>query len=137
MARYVTQPTTLDTGDTTHRVSPGVTIATLLPLTNTTAGPGLDTWDPHRWNRRRLADTSMLSAPELVTIFGHGRHTCPALPYSLSAMTSALIRLLSAFDFEPGWDDHPLPVPAQIGGVARSAEPCPLHYRRRMAPLPA
>ena len=110
MARYVTEPVTLDTGEAVHHIDRGVTIATLLPLTNTSAGPGLVCWDPHRWNRRRLADTSSLAAVELVTVFGHGRHTCPAQPYSLSAMTTALIRLLAAFDFEPGWVDRPRPV---------------------------
>ncbi len=135
MSRYVVKPVILDTGDTAHRIAPGVTIATLLPLTNTSASPGLGTWDPNRWNRRRLADTSALAAVELVTVFGHGRHTCPAQPYSLSAMTTAVIRLLAAFDFEPSWFDRPRPVRAQIGGVARSAEPCPIHYSRRSAPL--
>jgi cytochrome P450 len=72
-----------------------------------------------------------MEAVELVTAFGHGRHTCPAQPFSLSAMTSAITRLLDHYEFEPGWVDHPSPVKAQIGGVARSAAPCPLHYRRR------
>ncbi len=134
MARYVTEPVTLDTGEAVHHIERGVTIATLLPLTNTSAAPGLSVWDPHRWNRRRLADTSSLAAVELVTVFGHGRHTCPAQPYALSAMTTVLIGLLHAFDFEPGWADRPLPVRAQIGGVARSAEPCLIGYRRRSGP---
>jgi cytochrome P450 len=137
MARYVTEPVTLDTGEAVHHIDRGVTIATLLPLTNTSSGPGLSDWDPHRWNRRRLADTSSLAAVELVTVFGHGRHTCPAQPYSLSAMTTVLVGLLDAFDFEPGWVERPRPVRAQIGGVARSAEPCLIRYRRRSGRSPA
>ena len=43
-------------GDNRHQVSAGVTIATLLPLTNTSAAPGLTGWDPDHWSRRRLAD---------------------------------------------------------------------------------
>jgi cytochrome P450 len=131
MARYVLKPVTLDSGDVEHHVDPGVTIATLLPLTNTSSGPGLAIWDPNRWNRRRLASTSELATTELVTVFGHGRHTCPAQPYSLSSMTTAVIRLLTAFDFEPRWVGHPRPVRAQIGGVARSGEPCPIRYLQR------
>ncbi len=131
MARYVLQPVTLDVGDAVYEVGAGATIATLLPLTNTSAAPGFETWDPTRWNRRRLADSSMLETTELVTAFGHGRHTCPAQPFSLSTMTSAVTRLFDEFELEPGWADHPSPVPAQIGGVARSAAPCPLHFRRR------
>jgi cytochrome P450 len=134
MARYVLEPVVLDEGSAVHEVEPGVTIATLLPLTNTSAGPGLDTWRPDRWHRRRLDATSMAAA-ELVTVFGHGRHTCPAQPYSLAAMTTSLVGLLQTFEFEPGWLGHPRPVRAQIGGVARSAERCPLRYTRT-APSP-
>jgi cytochrome P450 len=112
-------------------VATGVTVATLLPLTNASAAPGLQVWDPSIWNRRRLADTSMLEAVELVTAFGHGRHTCPAQPFSLSAMTTAVTRLLVEYELHPRWVDPPVPVRAQIGGVARSAAPCPLHFVRR------
>jgi cytochrome P450 len=130
MARYVLQPVTMDVGGARYDVDPGVTIATLLPLTNTSAAPGLDRWDPSRWKGRRIADTSMITATEMVTAFGHGRHTCPAQPFSLSTMTSAIIRLLTHYEMEPGWVDHPVPVQAQIGGVARSGGSCPLRYRR-------
>ncbi len=131
MARYVVKPVTFDVGDAVHEVAAGATIATLLPLTNTSAAPGLDTWDPDRWNRRRLAEASALAAVELVTVFGHGRHTCPAQPFSLSTMTAAAARLLSTFDMEPGWTDPPQPVRNQIGGVARAGGRCPVRYRRR------
>lgn len=131
MARYVLAPVTIDTGNSEHDVSPGVTVATLLPLTNTSSAPGLEEWEPDRWNRRRLADASALATIELVTVFGHGRHTCPAQPFSLAAMTTAATRLLDAFDFEASWVDRPSPVRSQIGGVARAAEPCIAHYRRR------
>ena len=33
----------------------------------------------------------------LVTAFGHGRHTCPAQPFSLAAMTTAMTRLLGRY----------------------------------------
>ena len=131
MARFVIAPVTLDVGDARHDVATGVTVATLLPLTNASAAPGLEEWDPSIWNRRRLADTSELAAVELVTAFGHGRHTCPAQPFSLSAMTTAVRRLLVEYELSPRWVDRPVPVRAQIGGVARSAAPCPLHFVRR------
>jgi len=131
MARYVLASLTIDTGDSYYEVAPGVTIATLLPLTNTNSAPGLDEWNPDRWKRRRLAEASSLAAVELVTVFGHGRHTCPAQPFSLAAMTATTMRLLSEFDFEPSWVGRPLPVPAQIGGVARAADPCIVRYHRR------
>ena len=131
MSRYVVAPVTIDDRSTTYEVAPGVTIATLLPLTNTSAAPGLDRWDPDRWNRRRLADAAALPAPELVTAFGHGKHTCPAQPFSLATMTAASTRLLATYAFEPAWSARPHPVPAQIGGVARAADPCLVEYHVR------
>lgn len=130
MARSVLTPVELDTGEVTYAVPTGATIATLLPLLNTSAAPGLHVWDPDRWSHYRLADTSALASPKLVTAFGHGKHTCPAQPFSLTAMSRALVRLCSTFDLTPRWSAHPAAVPAQIGGVARSSGPCPLDYRR-------
>jgi len=131
MSRRVLKPVGFDTGNATYDVPAGMTIATLLPLLNTTAGPGLDDWDPDRWQRHRLADTSGLASPQLVTAFGHGKHSCPAQPFSLEAMTMAATHLLSAYDLTPGWAGHPQPVPAQIGGVARATGPCPVTYSAR------
>jgi cytochrome P450 len=48
MSRAVLAPVELDTGDVIYRVPPGWTIATLLPLLNTSAAPGLDSWNPDR-----------------------------------------------------------------------------------------
>ena len=122
------EPVDLDTGDRVYRVPAGWTIATLLPLLNTSAAPGLQTWDPDRWQRYRLADTAALPSPMLVTAFGHGKHSCPAQPFSLAAMTTAMTHLCSRYAMTPGWSAYPRPVPAQIGGVARSADACPVEY---------
>jgi len=130
MSRYVLRAVELDIGDTTLIVEAGTTVATLVPLTNSSAAPGLDRWDPRRWHRRRLADSASLPAVELVTAFGHGRHSCPAQSFSLAAMRSALVRLTSRYSLDPVWTQHPVPVPAQIGGVARSADACLLRYHR-------
>jgi cytochrome P450 len=137
MSRAVLAPVDLDTGDVVYRVPAGWTIATLLPLLNTSAAPGLDTWDPDRWQRHRLADTVALPSPVLVTAFGHGKHSCPAQPFSLAAMSAAMIHLLATYDMTPGWPTHPRPVPAQIGGVARSADACPVAYTRLHPALPS
>jgi cytochrome P450 len=129
MARAVLEPVAFDTGDgVVVDVPPGWTIATLLPLLNTSVAPGLEQWEPDRWHRHRLADQRELASPMLVTAFGHGRHSCPAQPFSLAAMTVAMTRLLGRYDMTPGWAEYPRPVPAQIGGVARSAGPCPVDY---------
>jgi cytochrome P450 len=116
----------------TYQVAPGAQLATLLPLTNTTAAPGLETYDPDRWERRRLRDETTLPARELVTTFGHGEHTCPAQPFSLAAMCRATARLVAAYDLEPAPGfDAVTPLAVQIGGVARSQHPCEVRYRAR------
>lgn len=131
MSRTVLSPVCLDTGEVSYQVPPGWTIATLLPLLNTSAAPGLENWDPDRWTRHRLTDEKALPSPMLVTAFGHGRHSCPAQPFSLSAMTAAMTHLFGRYQMTPGWTTHPQPVPAQIGGVARADGPCRLDYVRR------
>ena len=131
MSRHVMAPVSLDTGDRTYEVGPGVTVATLLPLTNLDPALGHDRWDPDRWDRYRFTDTAGLASPQLVTAFGHGKHTCPAQPFSLAAMTVSATRLLTAYDLTARWSDHPRPVPAQIGGVARADGPVEVAYCRR------
>jgi cytochrome P450 len=128
MSRTVQAPVDFDTGDVSYRVPAGWTIATLLPLLNTSSAPGLQRWDPDRWHRHRLADPSALASPMLVTAFGHGRHSCPAQPFSLAAMTAAMTRLSGEYVMTPQWTSHPRPVPAQIGGVARAADACAIRY---------
>ncbi|MBJ7399297.1 cytochrome [Mycolicibacterium sp.] len=131
MPRYVLADLDFDVEDATFSVAPGITIATLLPLTNTSAGPGLEHWDPRRWNRHRLVEPSELASVQLVTAFGHGRHSCPAQPFSLSAMAMTATRLFGAYELTPRWDTAPAALPGQIGGVARAAGPAPVSYRRR------
>jgi len=36
--------------------------------------------------------------------------------------------LLGRYALTPRWTSHPTPVPAQIGGVARAADACPVDY---------
>jgi len=124
MLREVLTELDFDTGDVTYRCQPGVTLATLLPLTNTSAGPGLDTFDPTRWSGPRLSEARSLPAPELVATFGHGGHACPARPFSLAVMTSVIRRLLAEFDLEMVPLGRPGHLPGQIGGVARPDRPC-------------
>ncbi len=131
MARTVLTPVAFDDGTVTYTVGPGATIATLLPLTNTSSAAGLEHWQPERWNRNRLADTTALASPQLVTAFGHGKHSCPAQPFSLAAMSMALTHLFSRYRLEGGWSAYPAPVPAQIGGVARADGPAPVSYQTR------
>ncbi len=130
MMRTTLTTVDVDDGTRTYRVDPEVVLATMLPLTNTSAAPGLERYDPERWTGRRLHDEAALPAKELVTTFGHGRHACPAQRFSLSAIVRTVRRLVDAYELEAHFTTV-TPYPDQIGGVARAAEACPVIYRRR------
>jgi len=130
MMRSVLAPCSITDGDESYTLDPGMILATMLPVTNLTAAPGFDVYDPDRWDGRHLRDESVLAARELVTTFGHGSHRCPAQRFSLSAIGRAVSRLLTTFELEPSFP-RIRPLPLQIGGVARPADPCLVAYRRR------
>ena len=90
MMRAVVRPCVVADEAHEYAVERGVTLATLLPLTNCPADSDLAVYDPDRWSRRRLRADRLPAARELVTTFGHGSHTCPAQPFSLAVMTAAL-----------------------------------------------
>ncbi len=130
MLRAVLRPIDIDDGTHTWRVEPGVTLATLLPLTNLVTAD-LRTYDPDRWNRRRIRDGRGGGAHrELVTAFGHGSHTCPAQPFSLSVMTAVIEAMLGHYELTPQFANVS-PRAAQIGGVARAGTPCEVGYYPR------
>lgn len=131
MPRYVLAELEFEVENAVYSVAPGTTIATLLPLNNSSAGPGLEHWDPRRWNRHRLVDPSDLASVQLVTAFGHGRHSCPAQPFSLAAMAMTATRLFGTYELTPSWDTSPVALAVQIGGIARAAGAAPVSYRRR------
>ena len=141
MLRAVLREVEVDDGTAVYRVPPGTVVATFLPLTNTTSAPGLEAYDPDRWARRRLRDEADLAARELVTTFGHGKHTCPAMPFSLAATTRSVDRLfvpttwrLRSLTPDPfparsaAWPGPPPPAPSATGGD----RPDPPGRRRRL-----
>lgn len=75
---------------TRYEIPPGVFVATMMSVTNTTAAPGLDRFDPERYRGAVLREAGQLPARELVTTFGHGRHYCPAQRFSTSAIRRSL-----------------------------------------------
>jgi cytochrome P450 len=130
MMRAVVRPCTVADERETYAVERGVTIVTLLPLTNCPAGSDLAGYDPDRWSRRRLKADRVPAARELVTTFGHGPHTCPAQPFSLAVMVAALTSFLATFDAELTGPVSP-PRRAQIGGIARPETACAIDLTRR------
>jgi cytochrome P450 len=128
--RQVMQPLEVDDGVRTYRLAPGTVLATMLSVNNTTAAPGLDTFDPDHYEGRKLSKNVPLEARELVSTFGHGRHSCPAQRFSISAIRIALRRLLERYELEPAFSEA-TPRPRQLGAVARASKPCRVRYRVR------
>ena len=128
--RQVLRPTTVETGDTTYRLEPGVLLTTMLSNHNTSVAPGLDRFDPDHYEGRRLVGTVDLPTREMVSTFGHGVHSCPAARFSISAIRISVRGLLDTYDLTPLFTDA-VPRKRQIGGVARSARPCRVRYRCR------
>jgi len=127
--RKVLVPVEIDGGAQRYRLEPGVMLATMLSVTNPSAAPGLDRFDPDHYAGRRLADSVQLPARELVSTFGHGRHSCPAQRFAITAIRVAIRRLLERYALEPGFSEAQ-PNPRQLGAVARAARPCPVRYAR-------
>ncbi len=132
MLRSVLREVEIEDGHTCYKLAPGVTVATMLALTNTTSIPGLDVYEPDRWDGRRLRDEQDLPAREAVTTFGFGSHRCPAQRFSLSAITRTVARLAARYELTAAFDEI-RPMPEQIGGVGRAADPCPITYRAKDA----
>jgi cytochrome P450 len=130
--RRVLRPIEVETETGKHRLAPGVFIATMLSVTNASAAPGLERFDPDHYRGRRLSDAIALPARELVSTFGHGRHSCPAQRFSISAIRIAVRRLLERYRLEPLFREAE-PRKRQIGGVARAASPCFVSYTVRTA----
>jgi cytochrome P450 len=128
--RRVLQPLTLADEKTAYRVEPGVFLATMMSVTNPTALPGLDGFDPRHFEGRRFVRRDELAAPELVTTFGHGAHSCPAQGFSIAAIRRAVRELVVCYELTPRFRD-PQPLRRQLGGVARADRPCRADYRAR------
>ncbi len=117
-------------GDRSYRVESGVFLATTMAATNTTALPGLDRFDPDHFEGARFTRREELESPELVTTFGHGRHACPAMRFSITTIRTWIRALLEEYELEPRYSE-PRPLRRQIGGVARADRPCRVRYQRR------
>lgn len=123
------RPLRFDDGTTTYDVGRGVVLATTLALTNTTALPDGERFDPDRWTGRRLVGAAAATSPESVVTFGTGPHRCPAQRFSRSAIARTVRRIVGEFELRADFDEL-RPVPGQIGGVGRAADPCVVRYDR-------
>jgi len=128
--RQVLRPLDFEDAGATYALTPGVMVTTMLSVTNTTAAPGLASFDPEHYHGRKLAHHVGVPARELVSTFGHGRHSCPAQRFSISAIRISIRRLLERYEMEARFH-APTPLARQIGGVARASGPCLIAYRPR------
>ena len=125
--RKVLKPVQFDVGGQVFTVQPGVYITTLLSVTNCQT-PELQTFDPQHYEKNRLAPSLPVPGRETVSTFGHGKHACPAQRFSHQVNKIVLGKLLERFDLQARFAEA-LPSPVQLGGVARSAQPCVVAYQ--------
>ncbi len=128
--RRIMKPCSLSDEQATYQLEPGLSLATMMSVTNTTAAPGLDRFDPENYRGPLFQRAKELPGKELVSTFGHGGHYCPAARFSISAIRIATRALLERFELEPRFKDAG-PLRRQIGGVARADRPCRVRYARR------
>jgi cytochrome P450 len=119
-----------DDGERIYHIEAGVFLATTMAVTNPESLDGLDDFDPDNFDGARFVRRSELETPELVTTFGHGKHSCPAMRFSITTIQLLISALAREFDFEALYRD-PRPLRRQIGGVARADRACRVRYRRR------
>jgi len=128
--RTVLKPTVLADEKTSYRLEPGTYLATMMSVTNTSELEGLDSFDVANYERPTFARSGELAARELVTTFGHGKHSCPAQGFSISAIRHSISQLVEKYDITPQFRD-PQPLRRQIGGVARADRACRVRYALR------
>ncbi|MFN8642603.1 MAG: hypothetical protein U0802_13485 [Candidatus Binatia bacterium] len=128
--RYVMSPLDFDDGQRTYRLDLAGDDHHHAAADQHQRRPGLERFDPAHYEGRKLAPSVALPAKELVSTFGHGRHACPAQRFAISAIRIAVRALVDTYQLTPRFADVQ-PRRQQIGGVARAAHPCPIHYRRR------
>ena len=119
MTREVLRPIEFDDGLAVRTVEPGVHIAMMVPVTNLQGDRG--EFDVTRWQNRKLHSDITTAT------FGHGTHRCPAQRFSMQAIVRTVQALRCAFDLHAEFVGVRA-LPLQIGGVARSADPCRVKF---------
>jgi cytochrome P450 len=128
--RRVVSPVEIADERVTYRVEPGTLIATMLSVTNQSAAAGLDEFNEKNYRGATFLREKDLPARELVTTYGHGKHTCPAHRFSTSAIRHSVGEIFRRYELTAQFDE-PLPLRRQIGGVARADRPCVVRYVAR------
>ncbi len=128
--RRVVSPIEISDEHRTYRLSPGTLVATMLSVTNRFAAAGLEQFNVDNYRGATFVRADELPARELVTTYGHGKHSCPAHRFSTLAIRHATCELVRRFELSPLFE-APLPLRRQIGGIARADRPCEVAYQAR------
>jgi cytochrome P450 len=128
--RRVVSPIEISDENRTYRLSPGTLVTTMVSVTNRFAAAGLEQFNVDNYRGATFVRADELSARELVTTYGHGKHSCPAHRFSTLAIRHAISELFRRFELTPLFAD-PLPLRRQIGGVARADRACEVSYEAR------
>jgi cytochrome P450/putative sterol carrier protein len=128
--RRVVSPIEIADEQVTYRVEPGTLIATMLSVTNQSAAKGLNEFNEKNYRGATFLRAKDLPARELVTTYGHGKHTCPAHRFSTSAIRHSVGEIFRRYELTAQFDE-PQPLRRQIGGVARADRPCVVRYVAR------
>lgn len=123
--RRILEPCALDDGQRVYTLQPGVLLATMLSVTNREYGD-LDRFDVAHYRRGRLA--AELPGKEVVSTFGHGTHACPGQRFAIAVIKLAVAGYLTRLELEPQFSEA-APPDAQMGAVARAADPCVVRFR--------
>jgi cytochrome P450 len=121
--RYVMSRLDFDDGERTYRLDPGVMITTMLPVTNTSAAPGLERFDPAHYESQAVGHR-VAADPRVGKYVRHGRHACPAQRFAIRRSESRSAPR-STLRPDPGPADV-RPRRRWIGGVAQAAAPRPV-----------
>ncbi len=128
--RRAVAPIEIHDGHRTYHIAPGTLVTTMLSVTNRSAAEGLERFDARNYRGATFTRAKELPARELVTTYGHAKHTCPAHRFSTSAIQHAVGEIFRRYDLTAQFDE-PHPLRRQIGGVARADRPCVVRYARR------
>ena len=124
------------TGDGRRRAPPPTRWPRAQIVTTSCRSPTRRRPRPRRLRPRPLgpppaAGRGRLAARELVTTFGHGSTPARRSRSRSPPCAARPSRLLDHYDVAARRSPTAVPLPGQIGGVARSAAPCPVRYAVR------
>lgn len=128
--RKVMSPCVMSVDGNDYQLPVGLTIATLLSVTNVDekllpVTPSVHEFHPDRYSVDKLSAEYGCN----VSTFGHGYHSCPGYSFSLYAIKLIVCKLLVNLQMEPLFESAEIPQ-GSIGAIARATKPCKVKYTK-------